>query len=307
MTRTIENGFELTGPIARGDWATVDAHLGAMHEAHPELEPMYRVLAEATRAMKVTRTIAETRAALEPTRRRRPRADDGRAARRPRRAVRGRPRGVRRWSSRACSSTRRSSATRPTSRATRATRQRDAAIAEEAGVDVLFAPAVEEMYPPGYETWVDVEAPRAASKATHRPGHFRGVATVCLKLFNIVRPRRAYFGQKDAQQVEVVRRMVRDLDLDARAPRRSRPSATPTASRSPRATRCSRPRSAQRRARPPARARDRRPGRRAPRCSNGLDVDYVEVAALRPARPRRRRPRRLRPPDRQRPPRQEAS
>ena len=90
----------------------------------------------------------------------------------------------------------------------------DAAIAEEAGVDVLFAPAAEEMYPPGYETWVEVENASRGLEGEHRPGHFRAVATVCLKLFNIVRPRRAYFGQKDAQQVEVVRRMIRDLDLD---------------------------------------------------------------------------------------------
>jgi pantoate--beta-alanine ligase len=89
----------------------------------------------------------------------------------------------------------------------------DAAIAEESGVDVLFAPPVEEMYPPGYETWVDVENASRGLEGDHRPGHFRAVATVCLKLFNIVRPRRAYFGQKDAQQVEVVRRMIRDIDL----------------------------------------------------------------------------------------------
>ena len=90
----------------------------------------------------------------------------------------------------------------------------DAAIAEEAGVDVLFVPPVEAMYAPGYETWVDVENASRGLEGDHRPRHFRAVATVCLKLFNIVRPRRAYFGQKDAQQVEVLRRMVRDLDLD---------------------------------------------------------------------------------------------
>jgi pantoate--beta-alanine ligase len=90
----------------------------------------------------------------------------------------------------------------------------DAAIAEEVGVDVLFAPSVEEIYPPGYETWVEVENASRGLEGEHRPGHFRAVATICLKLFNIVRPRRAYFGQKDAQQVEVVRRMVRDLDLE---------------------------------------------------------------------------------------------
>jgi len=87
----------------------------------------------------------------------------------------------------------------------------DEEIAAQAGVDVLFAPTAEEMYPPGFATWVDVEATGAEGDA--RPGHFRGVATVCLKLFNIVRPTRAYFGQKDAQQAIVVRRLVRDLNL----------------------------------------------------------------------------------------------
>jgi pantoate--beta-alanine ligase len=88
---------------------------------------------------------------------------------------------------------------------------RDAGIASECGVDVLFAPPAEEMYPPGFGTWVDVEGLGAEGDA--RPGHFRGVATVCVKLFNIVRPRRAYFGQKDAQQGALLRRLVRDLDL----------------------------------------------------------------------------------------------
>ena len=85
-------------------------------------------------------------------------------------------------------------------------------IAAECGVDILFAPSVDELYPDGYRTWVDVEA--VGGEAEARPGHFRGVATVCLKLFNIVRPRRAYFGQKDAQQAQVVRRLVRDLNLE---------------------------------------------------------------------------------------------
>jgi pantoate--beta-alanine ligase len=90
--------------------------------------------------------------------------------------------------------------------------ERDAALAEQAGVDFVFAPAAEEMYPEGFDTWVEVGDPGGEGVA--RPGHFRGVATVCLKLFNIVRPQRAYFGQKDAQQAAVLRRMVRDLDLD---------------------------------------------------------------------------------------------
>jgi pantoate--beta-alanine ligase len=89
--------------------------------------------------------------------------------------------------------------------------ERDAAVAAAAGVDVLFAPSVEEMYPPGFGSWVEVDDVGAEGRA--RPGHFRGVATVCLELFNIVRPARAYFGQKDAQQVAVLRRMVRDLHV----------------------------------------------------------------------------------------------
>jgi pantoate--beta-alanine ligase len=90
--------------------------------------------------------------------------------------------------------------------------EHDAEIAAATGVDVLFAPTAEEMYPAGFATWVDPGSTGGEDDA--RPGHFRGVATVCLKLFNIVRPARAYFGQKDAQQVAVVRRMVRDLELD---------------------------------------------------------------------------------------------
>jgi pantoate--beta-alanine ligase len=92
--------------------------------------------------------------------------------------------------------------------------ERDARLADEAGVDVLFAPPFEEIYPPGFQTWVEVEELGAILEGQHRPGHFRGVATVCLKLFNLVRPQRAYFGQKDAQQAAVLRRMVRDLAVD---------------------------------------------------------------------------------------------
>jgi len=92
--------------------------------------------------------------------------------------------------------------------------ERDARLAEEAGVDVLFVPAADEIYPPGFQTWVEVEQLGSILEGEHRPGHFRGVATVCLKLFNLVRPDRAYFGQKDAQQAAVVRRMVLDLGLE---------------------------------------------------------------------------------------------
>ena len=91
---------------------------------------------------------------------------------------------------------------------------RDLELARDAGVDLVFAPSTTEMYPPGYQTWVDVTELGAMLEGEHRPGHFRGVATICLKLFAIVRPDLAFYGQKDAQQVEVLRRMVADLHLE---------------------------------------------------------------------------------------------
>ena len=90
----------------------------------------------------------------------------------------------------------------------------DARVAEAAGVDFLFIPSADEIYPEGFQTWVEVEKLGRGLEGAHRPGHFRGVATVCLKLFNIVRPERAYFGQKDAQQAAVIKRMVLDLAVD---------------------------------------------------------------------------------------------
>jgi len=90
----------------------------------------------------------------------------------------------------------------------------DARLAAAWGVDHLFAPSAEELYPDGFGTWVEVEALSDRLEGAARPGHFRGVATVCLKLFNLVRPRRAYFGQKDAQQAAVVEQMARDLNLE---------------------------------------------------------------------------------------------
>jgi pantoate--beta-alanine ligase len=91
--------------------------------------------------------------------------------------------------------------------------ERDAQLAEQAGVDVLYIPPLDEIYPPGFQTWVDVEQLGGILEGKYRPGHFRGVATVCLKLFNLVRPDRAYFGQKDAQQAAVIKTMVRDLGV----------------------------------------------------------------------------------------------
>jgi hypothetical protein len=84
---------------------------------------------------------------------------------------------------------------------------RDARIAADNGVDMLFAPSVNDMYPPDYATWIEVEGPARGLEGEFRPGHFRGVATVCLKLFTIVRPHVAFFGQKDAQQVAVIKRI----------------------------------------------------------------------------------------------------
>ena len=91
--------------------------------------------------------------------------------------------------------------------------ERDAAYAEAHGVDVLFAPPAAEMYPAGFATWIDPAGAADGLEGTHRPGHFRGVATVCVKLFNIVRPEIAWFGRKDAQQVAVLKQVVRDLNL----------------------------------------------------------------------------------------------
>lgn len=90
---------------------------------------------------------------------------------------------------------------------------RDLDMLREAGVDLVFTPSVEEMYPPGFNTWVEMGRLGDRLEGVHRPGHFRGVATVVAKLFNIISPDRAYFGQKDGQQSAVIRKMVRDLDL----------------------------------------------------------------------------------------------
>jgi len=85
--------------------------------------------------------------------------------------------------------------------------------ATEAGADILFAPETAAMYPPGYQTFATVDPLSHPLEGAARPGHFRGVATVVAKLFNITRPHCAVFGQKDAQQVVVLRRMARDLDM----------------------------------------------------------------------------------------------
>jgi pantoate--beta-alanine ligase len=155
---------------------------------------------------------------------------------------------------------------------------RDLGLAEASGVDVVFAPPAEELYPAAFRTWVEPD--EHGLEAEFRPGHFRAVATVCLKLFNVVRPRRTYFGQKDAQQVAVVRRMIRDLNVDVEL------RAVPTvrdedglalSSRNALLTPEQReralalPRALQ--TRDPVRARE---------LLNGVDVDYLEVADFEP-------------------------
>lgn len=89
--------------------------------------------------------------------------------------------------------------------------ERDLALLREVGCDLVWLPSVEEMYPPNFSTYVEVENVTTTLEGARRPGHFRGVATVVTKLFNVVQPTRAYFGQKDAQQTVVIRQMVRDL------------------------------------------------------------------------------------------------
>ena len=90
---------------------------------------------------------------------------------------------------------------------------RDLELLRREDTDLVFMPAVEEMYPPGFDTWVDVGGLAGKLEGAHRPGHFRGVATVVTKLFSVVRPDRAYFGQKDGQQSVVIRQLTRDLAL----------------------------------------------------------------------------------------------
>jgi pantoate--beta-alanine ligase len=232
MKGVIENGFELTGPIARGDWETVTRHLAAIRQERPELEELYLVLAEATAAIAgrelprdtvsrgagstsvVSRTVADLRAVL---------------ARRNKGSVGLVPTmgslheghlSLLRAAREECDTVVMSLFVNPTQFTADADLSayprdegRDLRLAEEAGVDIVFAPSADEMYPSGFQTWVEVTELGSILEGRFRPGHFRGVATVVLKLFSIVRPTRAYFGQKDAQQVEVIRRMIRDLEL----------------------------------------------------------------------------------------------
>jgi pantoate--beta-alanine ligase len=91
--------------------------------------------------------------------------------------------------------------------------ERDLRLLEPLGVNLVWTPTPESMYPDGYQTWVEVEALTSPLEGAQRPGHFRGVTTVVAKLFNGVQPDKAYFGQKDAQQAAVIRQMTRDLNF----------------------------------------------------------------------------------------------
>ncbi|HYY64418.1 MAG TPA: pantoate--beta-alanine ligase [Gaiellaceae bacterium] len=158
--------------------------------------------------------------------------------------------------------------------------ERDAELAENAGVDVLFVPAAEELYPPGFQTWVEVEQLGRVLEGEFRPGHFRGVATICLKLFNIVRADRAYFGQKDAQQVAVLKRMVRDLDHEVEI------RVVPTVRDADGLALSSRNAYLSAEERERALALPRALATKDPKAAraqlDGLDVDYVEVAEFEP-------------------------
>lgn len=161
--------------------------------------------------------------------------------------------------------------------------EHDLAFAEAAGVDVVFAPSVDEMYPPGFQTWVEVAELGEVLEGEFRPGHFRGVATVVLKLFVIIRPRCAYFGQKDAQQAAVIRTMIRDLALETDlrvlptvrdADGLALSSRNTLLSPDERERALALPRALQTRNRDAALA--------ILRAADGLDVDYVEVADFDP-------------------------
>jgi pantoate--beta-alanine ligase len=160
---------------------------------------------------------------------------------------------------------------------------RDLDLARESGVDLVFAPTTDEMYPPDFQTWVDVTEVGAILEGRFRPGHFRGVATVVLKLLNVVRPTRVYFGQKDAQQVEVIRRLVADLavDVEVRVVATVRDddglalsSRNALLSPAERAAALALPRALT--------TRDRDTALAELQSSNGLEIDYVEVADFDP-------------------------
>jgi pantoate--beta-alanine ligase len=155
-----------------------------------------------------------------------------------------------------------------------------AAYPRDEHVDLLLAPAPDEIYPPGFQTWVEVEDVARGLESDARPGHFRGVATVCLKLFTVVAPDVAYFGRKDAQQVAVVKQLVRDLALPLEirvVPTVRDPDGLALSSRNVRLT----PDERERALAIPRALETRDPDRaRAVLASAGIEPDYVAVADL---------------------------
>jgi pantoate--beta-alanine ligase len=300
MRGVIENGFELTGPIARGDWETVARHLGVIRRERPELEELYLDLAEATAEIAgnelpsykllqgapfvVCRTIADVRAALGGRR-------DGSIGLVPTMgSLHEGHLSLLRAAREECDTVVMSLFVNPAQfqdprdlgRYPRE-EEHDFRLAQEAGVDIVFAPSVDEMYPPGFQTWVEVTEVGSILEGEHRPGHFRGVATVVLKLFSIVRPQRAYFGQKDAQQAEVIRTLIRDLALDVEL--RVLPTVRDAdgLALSSRNARLSPEERKHALALPRALAtRDLDAARAALTASNGLVVDYLQIANFDP-------------------------
>jgi pantoate--beta-alanine ligase len=287
----IENDFALTGPIERGDWETVNRHLGAIRASRPELERAYCALADLTAAQtqgtvprptpSPARTIDEVRTALAPRR-------AGRIGLVPTMgALHEGHLSLLRAARTECDTVVMSLFVNPAQFGEQGAlddyprdEQRDLALAAAAGVDVVFAPSAEEMYPPGFQTWVEVGELGSTLEGAFRPGHFRGVATVCLKLFSIIRPDLAYFGQKDAQQVEVLRRLVRDLALELQLrvlPTVRDADGLALSSRNARLTPAERERAL---ALP--RALATKDVDTARRMLAGLDADYVEIASFDP-------------------------
>ncbi|HXX60808.1 MAG TPA: pantoate--beta-alanine ligase [Candidatus Sulfotelmatobacter sp.] len=159
---------------------------------------------------------------------------------------------------------------------------RDLAAAQAAGVDLVFAPDADELYPPGFQTWIEAERLGSILEGAHRPGHFRGVATIVVKLLHIVAPDLAYFGQKDAQQVAVIRTVLRDLDLPVRlrvVPTVRDADGLALSSRNARLSPAERTQAA---ALPRALATGDRAAALAILRDAGLQPDYVEVADLEP-------------------------
>ena len=283
MRRTIENDFELTGPIQRGDWETVERHLEAIRATLPRARaPVPRARRRhGGRRMRTCRTISDIRTALEPRR-------GGTIGLVPTMgALHAGHLSLLAAARAECSTVVMSLFVNPAQfgepgdlNGYPRDEERDLAAAAEAGVDLVFAPSVEEMYPPGFQTWVDVTELGSMLEGEHRPGHFRGVATVCLKLFTIVRPDLAYFGQKDAQQVAVLRRLIADLalELELRAlPTVRDADGLALSSRNGHLSPAERERAL---ALP--RALATRDPERARALLDGLEVDYVEIAPFDP-------------------------